>query len=80
MTPKEAYLILKKTTTRVAKACREFPEFYAFFMVEKEHFDEDYVGGFDTVNKTTGKIDAFSPVEDFDAYFKSKPIDIKELG
>ena len=59
--------------------CLEFPDFYAFAMVDKGREGELYLGGYYTVGKADGAIDSFSPVDDVDALLAAKQIDLAEL-
>ena len=79
MTVQEAYEIVKKRyPDLVAVECLDFPDFYAFALAEKGREHKAMCGGYITVIKESGKIDGFSPPQDFEAFFaaKSIPIDI----
>ena len=81
VTAKEAYKIIKKKyPDKVVVECLEFNNFYAFALADKGTENEPFGGGYDTVDKNTGKIDVFSPMEDFEAFFTAKKIKIIEFN
>lgn len=81
MTAKEAYGIIKKEYPgMVAIECLEFKSFYAFGLTEEGKENEQIGGGYTTVNKTSGKIGAFNPTEDFEAFLRADPIDVDALN
>lgn len=59
--------------------CLEFPDFYAFAMVDKGREGELYLGGYYTVDKNNGAIGGFSPADDWDALDAAKKIELAEL-
>ena len=74
MTAKEAYEIIKKEHSgMMVIECLEFPDFYAFGLIEKGKEDESFGGGYYTVNKIGGELNAFSPTQDLEAFFAAKP-------
>lgn len=80
MTVKEAYEIIKKDNPgMVAVECLEFADFYAFGLAEKGKEDELIGGGYNTVNKTSGKLGGFNPVQDFEAFFAAKRVPLLQL-
>ncbi len=81
MTAKEAMQIVKsKYTDMSVIECFDFPDFYAFGMTEKRAEHGLVAGGCFTVSKTTGKLGTISPVLDYEAFLKAKPIDINTLN
>lgn len=77
MTVHEAYKIIKKKNPEmIAIQCFDFADFYAFALAEKGWKGESMGGAYTTVNKTTGKIGALLPYEDFEA---AKEIDINTI-
>lgn len=79
MTVQNAYEIVKrKYPDMVAIECLDFPDFYAFGLVEKGREPEEVGGGYVTINKDSGKIGGFTPTQDFEAFFAAKeiPVDI----
>lgn len=81
VTAKEAYEIIKrKHPDKVVVECLEFNNFYAFALADKGTENEPAGGGYDTVDKSTGKIDVFSPVEDFEAFFTAKEIKLSTFN
>lgn len=81
MTVQKAYEIVKQINPRmVAVECLEFPDFYAFALVEKEFEKELSGGGYNTVNKITGEVGVFNPTQDFESFFEAKSINIDTLN
>lgn len=80
MTVQEAYEIIKKNNPgMIAIECLSFVDFYAFGLTEKGRENELIGGGYDTVDKTTGELGSFNPVQNFDAFFTAKKIPVKTL-
>ena len=80
MTVKDASrIVMAHRPNKTIIECLEFPNFYAFAMVDKGRENEWFLGGYYTVDKVDGTIDGFSPVDDVDALFAAKPIDLAEL-
>lgn len=80
MTIQEAYNKIKNNNPdKVIVECLEFVDFYAFALTDKGSEDEPAGGGYVTINKTSGEIGAFSPVQDFDAFFAAKKIDLTAI-
>lgn len=80
MTVKEAYDKVKKLPKRnyLIEAC-DFGEFFGFIFCPYKPADGESFGGmYDCVNKETGEIFAFSPVDDLDLFDKGKIITIKD--
>ena len=81
MTAKEAAEILKsKYKDKSIVECLVFADFFAFAMTDKGKEAEDRAGGYDTVNKKTGIISTFNPIEDMSAYMSAVLIDINTLN
>jgi hypothetical protein len=77
MTVQEAYANIKSNNPdKIVVECLEFDDFYAFALKDKGTENEDAGGGYDTINKATGNMGTFIPVQDFDAFFAAKQIDI----
>lgn len=75
MTANDAYEVIKKANPKMSVVeCLEFPEFYAFALVPKGKEGEPIGGGYDTVDKRTGELGAFNPIEDFGAFRAAKKI------
>lgn len=77
---REAYEKIKSDNPdKVVVECLEFADFYAFALADKGSEDETAGGGYDTINKTTGENGTFSPVQDFDAFFAAKTVDLTTI-
>ena len=73
MEVEEAYNLVKriKPDCKLLE-CLEFDDFFAFFMIPKNSNEEDVAGAYDIVNKKTGEIGVFSPVENLNLYMSAK--------
>lgn len=81
MTIQEAYKNIKsENPNKVVAECLEFADFYAFAVIDEGTENEAAGGGYDTIHKTTGEKGTFSPVQDLDAFFAAKKIDISTLN
>lgn len=70
-----------KKNEYVLKNVLDMGDFWAFYFEDPTPIDEDYVSypgePFITINKHTGMVGEFTPAQDFDLFFKAKPIDFK---
>ncbi len=81
-TPQKAYTILKmQRPNKVAKACVEFSNFYAFYMIEKELFHEPLISSrfVDAVDKKSGKTFEYDMFSDMNAYRNARNINVRTL-
>lgn len=69
-------IIVNKYPNMSIIECLDFPEFYAFAIVDKGKEDEGFGGGYITVNKTDGGISSFNPTMDLQLFMSAKPIDV----
>lgn len=77
MTAKEAKIIIEKEyASQVVVECLDFTDFFAFALTDKGKENEDFGGGYITVNKRTKELGSFSPTEDLDLFMKAKSVDI----
>ena len=80
MTANEAARILReKFNDKSIIECLDFADFYAFAIVDKGKEDDDFAGGYYTVNKRTSSISTFNPTDDLETYLSAKSIDINTL-
>ena len=80
MTVKDASVIVAADyPNKTIIECLDFPSFYAFAMVDKGLEGGLYLGGYYTVDKTSGTIGAFCPTDDLDALFAARKINLAEL-
>ena len=78
MNIKDAYEIIKKYNKgKRLVECLEFDDFYAFAFCERD--DNLLGGGYDTVDKMTGKISFFNPTENLNDLFRAKLISVDIL-
>ena len=81
MTAKKAAEILKsKYNNKSIVECLEFADFFAFALTDKGKEKELRGGGYNTVNKKTGIISTFNPIQNMSAYMAAKLIDINTLN
>ena len=80
MTAKDASrIVMALRPNKTIIECLEFPDFYAFAMVDKGREGEWYLGGYWTVGKADGAIGDLRPVDDWDALSVIRQIDLAEL-
>ena len=81
MTVKEAYEIIKKENPGMkAVDCLEFADFYAFALADESWNGELLGGGYNTVNKTTGKTGGINPAHNYEAFLEATEIPIDTLN
>ena len=81
MTIQKAYETIKHNyPDKVVVECLEFADFFAFALTDKGVENESAGGGYDTINKTSGAIGTFSPVQDLEAFIAAKQIDVSTLN
>lgn len=56
--------------------CLEFPEFYAFALIDKGKEKEDVGGGYNTVSKRDGSLSTFAPTMDIHLFMSAKSVDL----
>lgn len=77
MTAKEAKTIVEnKYPNQTVVECLDFSDFFAFALAEKGKENEDFGGGYITLNKETKKLGSFNPTEDLDSFVKAKSIEV----
>lgn len=81
MEVREAYNIMKSEyPNKKLIECLEFDDFFAFCLVDRTVQDGDLIGGaYDTVDRKTGGISSFNPIQNLAAFMEAKIIDISTL-
>lgn len=81
MTIQKAYETIKHNyPDKVVVECLEFADFFAFALTDKGAENESAGGGYNIINKDSGEIGTFSPVQDLEAFFAAKRLDVRTLN